>query len=58
MRGGGGWDGRAACVPAPVPALQVPAGGACRAGLGGGMGCGGRWGLLLPYTCQAVAVVG
>ena len=37
-----GRGGRAACVPAPVPTFQVPAGGAGCAVQGGGVGCGGR----------------
>ena len=52
----GGRGGRAACVPAPARALQVPAGGAGRATLGGG-GVQGV-GELLPNTRGALATVG
>lgn len=48
---GGGRGGRAACVPAPARALQVPAGGAGRAARRLAEG-GGRWGagVLLAHT--------
>lgn len=50
---GGGRGGRAACVPAPARALQVPAGGAGRAAQGGGEVQG--VGELPPNTRGAVA---
>lgn len=52
----GGRGGQAACVPAPAPALQVPAGGAGRSAQGRGVGCGGEG--LLAKPRGTVVVVG